>query len=560
MPADTSWHRHLPPGVDPREFDLSALAVGGTLPAVWQANWSADPKRAVLHDTAHGWLTAGQLAQSVGRCAERLGELGVSAGDRVLLSAANCAELVVAHVALLCMGAVVVPINPSYRRNELTHIVQSANPAAALLADDIRDEWREWISASAASVAVPAWSQTVAVHKSDGPAANTAAAPLAPQDGALLIYTSGSTGSPKAALLSHANLLASVRAIELAWRWTNDDVLLLTLPLSHMHGLGVGLYGTLTAAAKVVIHDAFEAAAVLDAIAAHGATMFFGVPTIYARLLESDRLGELAKPRAATSPGLRLCVSGSAALPAQAHSNFAERTGLQVLERYGMTETAMLVSNPYDGERRPGTIGFPLPGVQLRLDEDTREILVRGPNVFAGYWQARSQAGADAQASTASGTAFQDGWFRTGDIGQISPDGYVSIVGRSKEIIISGGYNIHPREIEEAIALHPGVAECAVAGEADAKWGEVVAVYVVPNAASAAEPSTDEPSTDETGPARPGTDEPGNPGAVDLAELRSFLDGTLAHYKRPQRCYIVAELPRNALGKVQRHLLTGSAG
>ena len=276
-------------------------------------------------------------------------------------------------------------------------------------------------------------------------------------------YTSGTTGSPKGAVLSHANLLAGSESVGLAWRWAPADRLVLALPLFHAHGLCVGLHGTLLAGASAVLLPRFEADAVLDAAREHEASMFFGVPTMYHRLAQSARVSELAR--------LRLCVSGSAPLPAELHRSLAERGGQQVLERYGMTETLMLVSNPYDGERRPGSVGFALPGVELRLSDDGEgEIQVRGANVFAGYWD-RPQATAE---------SFVDGWFRTGDLASIDADGYVTILGRSKELIISGGLNVYPREVEEVLLSHPDVAEAAVVGTPSDEWGEVVTAFVVP--------------------------------------------------------------------------------
>ncbi len=328
---------------------------------------------------------------------------------------------------------------------------------------------------------------------------------------ALLCYTSGTTGAPKGAMLTHGNTLASCEAIRLAWRWTADDRLVLALPLFHVHGLGVGLHGTLLCGASAVLVPRFTPAAVLDAAHAHDATLFFGVPTMYARLAASPRLAELAR--------LRLCVSGSAPLPAALHERLATAAGVRVLERYGMTETIMNVSNPYEGERRPGTVGFPLPGVELRLQGggESGEILLRGPNVFPGYWQ---RAAATADAFTA------DGWFRTGDVGALDPDGYLRIVGRSKELIISGGFNVYPREVEDVLRAHPGVADVAVVGEPSDEWGEEVVAVVV---------AGDEPVTE--------------------AELLALAAAELAPYKQPRRVRFVAELPRNALGKVLRHQL-----
>jgi malonyl-CoA/methylmalonyl-CoA synthetase len=349
-----------------------------------------------------------------------------------------------------------------------------------------------------------------------------------PEDPAILGYTSGTTGTPKGAVLSHGNLLASSESVRLAWRWTGDDRLVLALPLFHIHGLGVGLQGTLLIGASAVLLPRFDPDAVLDAVAAHDATLFFGVPTMYARLAGSPRLCELGR--------LRLCVSGSAPLPPAVFDRLADGSGQQILERYGMTETGMNVSNPYDGERRPGTVGFPLPGVDLRLApggmggvpptaaagaaNGSGEVQLRGPNVFGGYWRRP-----DATAAAFTG----DGWFKTGDIGEHDPDGYLRLVGRAKDLIITGGFNVYPREVEDVLLEHPAVAEVAVAGTPDAEWGELVTAWVVP--APGATPPED-------------------------AELAGFAADRLARFKIPRRVVLVDALPRNALGKVLRHELS----
>jgi malonyl-CoA/methylmalonyl-CoA synthetase len=307
-------------------------------------------------------------------------------------------------------------------------------------------------------------------------------------------------------MLTHSNVLASCEALRLAWRWTETDRLVLALPLFHMHGLGVGLHGTLLCGASAVLLPRFDPDAVLDAASEHDATLFFGVPTMYARLAPSARVAELAR--------LRLCVSGSAPLPAALHDALGARAGIRVLERYGMTETVMNVSNPYDGERRAGTVGFALPGVEVCLAETTSEILLRGPNVFPGYW-GREEATRDAFTA--------DRWFRTGDIGARDPEGYLRIVGRAKELIISGGYNVYPREVEDVLLEHPSVAEVAVVGEPSDEWGEVVVAVVVPATAT-----------------------------KDPDALLAFAAEQLAPYKRPRQVRYVGALPRNALGKVVR--------
>ncbi|MCY3584866.1 MAG: AMP-binding protein [Acidimicrobiaceae bacterium] len=546
---ESHWSRHLPAGSNAADVDLSA---GGTLPAVWLDRWSTDPQRYVVWNAHAGWVTGAELLERAQDVAERLASAGIVAGDRVLMSGPSSSRLIAAHAALLAMGAAVVPLNGAYRADEVRGVVADCRPAAALVEGvGEPDEWHEWIADADPAVMVsdfnaallPAGRAGEAEHAAAGTGAvapgGVGAAPhkgprfdlpaLArqrrPDEPALIGYTSGTTGQPKGAVLSHANLLASVRALQLAWRWTPDDVLVLALPLFHMHGLGVGLHGTLTVGAQAVLQPTFEPDTVFDAIREHRATMFFGVPTMYSRLVDSPRAAELS--------GLRLCASGSAPMPAELHDAVREASGQHVIERYGMTETVMLVSNPHDEPRRAGTVGFPLPGVEVRLEAldssdgepavsddaamtvpDAAEILVRGPNVFSGYWERPAE-------NTAS---FSDGWFRTGDLGQWD-DGYLRIVGRAKELIICGGFNVYPREVEEVIASHPDIAECAVGGEPDPEWGEAVVAYVV-----AARDFDDD-------------------------EMKDFVGERLAFYKRPRRTYRIAALPRNALGKIQRQML-----
>ena len=520
---ESHWSRHLPAGSSAAEVDLSA---GGTLPAVWLDRWSTDPQRVVVWDAHAGWVTGAELLERAQQVAERLASAGLVAGDRVLMSGPSSSRLVAAHAALLAMGAVVVPLNGAYRADEVRGVVADCRPSAALV-EGVGDpgEWAQWIADADPAVMVSDFDAAGLVG-GDSPS-GTARLDIAvqasgrqPDEPALIGYTSGTTGRPKGAVLSHANLLVSVRALELAWRWMPDDVLVLALPLFHMHGLGVALHGTLTVGARAVLQPTFEPDAVFEAIREHQATMFFGVPTMYSRLVDSPRAAELS--------ALRLCASGSAPMPAELHDAVREASGQHVIERYGMTETVMLVSNPHDEPRRAGTVGFPLPGVELRLDAlavtdgddaapadpDAAEILVRGPNVFSGYWERPAENVA----------SFSDGWFRTGDLGQWD-DGYLRIVGRAKELIICGGFNVYPREVEEVIASHPDVVECAVAGEPDPEWGEVVVAYVVANR------------------------------EFDDDELKDYVGERIAYYKRPRRTRRIAALPRNALGKVQRQRL-----
>ena len=491
--APPEWGRHLPPGVDPASVDLLARR---SLPAAWAATWAEHPDALAVHDD-HGWLTNAELDARSRRVAGRFARAGLQAGDRVVMSAATSVELVVAHVAALRSGLVVVPVNGAYRGREIRHIVDDCAPASCVVDADRTDLFAEAVTAGCVVT-------TAAVDLPDGdaPALDRATS----DDVALLCYTSGTTGAPKGAMLTHGNALASCEALRLAWRWTAADRLVLALPLFHVHGLGVGLHGTLLCGASAVLLPRFDADAVLDAAFEHDATLFFGVPTMYARLAASERVAELAR--------LRLCVSGSAPLPSSLHDELDAIAGVRVLERYGMTETLMNVSNPYDGERRAGTVGFPLPGVEVRLHRPSGEILLRGPNVFPGYWR---RAEATREAFT------DDGWFRSGDVGAHDPDGYLRIVGRAKELIISGGYNVYPREVEDVLLEHPAVAEVAVVGEPSDEWGETVVAVVVP-------------ATD----------------ARDPEALLAHAAEHLAPYKRPRRVRYVDALPRNALGKVVR--------
>ena len=492
---------HLPAGTGAPE-----LLAEGSLPGAWGRRWRSEPDALVVWNEGR-WYTAGELDLLSRRAASRLADAGLSAGDRVLVSAGPSIELIAFHVGALRSGLVVVPANTAYGRLELAHLVADAEPGAAVLDDPAR---AVYVGSVPTILIGPPGSHGIdSIHRllSDGdPGLEPSVLDRStPGDPAMLGYTSGTTGRPKGAVLSHGNLLSSAEALRLAWRWDSRDRLVLTLPLFHMHGLGVGVHGTLLAGASMVLLPRFDVDTVLDAVEDHGATMFFGVPTMYARLATSPRLNELGN--------LRLCVSGSAPLPAELFASIRAASGQDVLERYGMTETVMNLSNPYDGERRPGSVGFPLPGVEMRLVDG--EILLRGPNVCSGYW--RDEA--------ATAAAFIDGWFRTGDVAEIDADGYVRIVGRNKELIITGGFNVYPREVEEALLDHPAVREAAVAGTPDPEWGEIVTAYVV---------------LDHD---------------VTADELIAHTTDRLAPFKRPRRVHVVTSLPRNAMGKIQRSSL-----
>jgi malonyl-CoA/methylmalonyl-CoA synthetase len=454
-----------------------------SLTAAWGAAWSADPTRVVLRAPAEdvAW-TAAELDERTATAAAALQAGDVQTGDRVLLSCTPSAATVVAYIAILRAGAVVVAANTGYTTGELAHIESIAQPTHRITDANV----------DLADLPAPLTNPCLDSASSDAPA--------------MLGFTSGTTGKPKAAQLSHGNLLSGARAVVQAWEWSSDDVLLHALPMFHMHGLGVGINGTFTAGAALTVLPAFDPTNVADQ--ATQASMFFGVPTMYSRLADARTLDALSR--------LRLIVSGSAPLPVDLFTTIADQVGQPPLERYGMTETVMLTGNPLRGERRPGSVGVSMPDVDIRLGADD-VVEVRGPNVFGGY------LGVD------PGETFTaDGWFPTGDIGRVDDDGYWHLVGRTSDLIITGGYNVYPREIEDVLRDVPGVLDVAVIGRASREWGEEVTAVIVGDA------------------------------AVDA--LRKMAADSLAPYKRPKDYRFVEGLPRNAMGKVDRRILGEQIG
>ncbi len=501
------WTSHLPAGTT---LEVSELTASGSLPAAWAAAWAAAPDAPLLLDGAgdgggaRGWVTAGQFEERTRAVARRLRRAGVCRGDRMVWSMTSSVDAAAVVVGALRAGVVVVPTNPSYTARELAHIVGDAKPVGAVVDDPAA---ARAISAADPTVIVMGPDLAADVTGADRRADGDDGAEIdgaAGADLALIAYTSGTTGAPKGAMLSHANVLANSESVARTWRWESDDRLVHGLPIFHGHGLCVALFTSLLRGASVVLLPRFDASGALDAAAEHHATLFFGVPTMYHRLAGSGRVDELGR--------LRLCVSGSAPLAASLHQEIFERAGTAVLERYGMTETLMTLSNPYDGERRAGTVGFPFPGVEARVVDE--EIQVKGPTVSAGYLQRPS----------ATAEAFSDGWFRTGDLAVVE-DGYARILGRSVDLVISGGFNVYPAEVEDVLLGHPAVAEVAVTGTPSDEWGEVVTAWVVASAGA--------------GP------------AVEH-DLLAYGAEHLAPYKRPRLVHFVDALPRNALGKVTR--------
>ena len=443
--------------------------------------------------------------------AHELNARGLGAGDRLAIYLPNRIEYIDLFLACTRLGVIVVPINVLYRDREMSHILGDATPKAVVVADEAA-----WGRADHQAWGIDALAQAAsarAVTPID--AALDAATPAA------LVYTSGTTGPAKGAVITHGNLCANARMLVDAWRFTAADRLLLALPLFHVHGLGNGVHCWLLSGCRTRLLERFDHASAAATLRDFRPTVFFGVPTMYVRLLEVE-------PAAAREIGgaFRLCVSGSAPLPAQVLEDFEARFGHRILERYGMTETLMTLGNPYDGERRAGTVGLPFPGVSIRIvdeqgqavgDDESGELLVQSPTVCAGYWNRPD----------ATAAAFADGWFRTGDIAERAPDGYITLRGRRSDVVISGGFNIYPREIEELLAEHASVAEVAVAGVPDAVRGEVPVAYVVLRG-----------------------DAPENADA-----LIAYCRDQLASFKVPRRVVFLERLPRTALGKVQKQRL-----
>jgi len=423
--------------------------------------------------------TFGEIDQRSDRMAASLSHL--HPGDRVCVQLANCIELIDIYLACIKLGLIFVPINILYRDREIAHILADAEPKLFITPDTF-----------------PAPGRT-------GPR------PV-PVDGdtpAALVYTSGTTGTSKGAILTHNNFAANALNLLTCWQITDRDRFLLALPLFHVHALGNGLHCWLISGCRMRLLERFEHQSATQQFLDFRPTLFFGVPTIYVRLLDTPK--EAAKQ---IGKAMRLFVSGSAPLPANVLEEFRALFGHTILERYGMTETIMNISNPYVGERRPGCVGLPLPGVSVKLS-DSGEILLKGPNVFAGYWKRED----------ATREAFVDGWFKTGDIATRSEDGYYTLSGRKSDLIISGGFNIYPREIEEFLMEQPEIIEAAVVGEPDRLRGEIPVAYIVVR-------------------------EP-----VDSDVLLARCKAKLASFKVPRKLLTIDLLPRNALGKVQKHLL-----
>jgi malonyl-CoA/methylmalonyl-CoA synthetase len=493
------------------------------------SNWLIDAIRSAAPDAAPFLETLGgrrwsygELFARAGGLARALVGLGLKPGDRVAAQVGKSPEALLLYIATVRAGGVFLPLNVGYTPAEIDYFVGDAEPALLVVSPPSEAALRPVADRHGARLETlddkgGGSLMALAGEAGDAPFDDVA---RGPDDLAAILYTSGTTGRSKGAMLTHDNLLSNALALKDYWRFTSADRLIHALPIFHTHGLFVATNTTLAAGASMIFLARFDPAEVMRAMP--GATVMMGVPTFYVRLVQHEGL-----TREATAH-MRLFVSGSAPLLAETHRAFSERTGHAILERYGMTETNMITSNPYEGDRIPGAVGFPLPGVELRIaDAETGApmrqgevgmIEVRGPNVFKGYWRMPEKTKAEFR---------DDGFFVTGDLGRIDERGYVWIVGRGKDLVISGGYNVYPKEVEEEIDLLPGVAESAVIGVPHPDFGEGVTAVVVPDGSA----------------------------KIDEAAVLAALKDKLARFKQPKRVIVVDELPRNAMGKVQKAAL-----
>lgn len=474
-----------------------------------------------LHLSDGSTITYAKFLEQTAQIAHALTASGIRAGDRVAAQVEKSPEALALYAACMQSGAVFLPLNTAYTIDELTYFIENSG-AKLVICDDRKQAGLSQVTAkldAAIETLNSDGSGSLSALARDKPVTYPTAA-RTEDDLAAFLYTSGTTGRSKGAMLTQANLLSNALMLADYWQFTDRDVLLHALPIFHTHGLFVATNTILATGGSMIFLPKFDVDQVIALLPR--ATTMMGVPTFYTRLLEDARFtDDLVRH-------MRLFVSGSAPLLADTHRQFEAVTGHRILERYGMTETNMNTSNPYEGERRAGTVGFPLPGVELKITDpatgkdvaqgEVGQIEVRGPNVFKGYWQMPEKTAAELR---------EDGFFITGDLGQLDPDGYVQIVGRDKDLIISGGYNIYPKEVELVLDAQPGVLESAVIGVPHADFGETVLALLVPEKGS----------------------------DIDTDAVEAAVKAALARFKHPRKMAVVESLPRNTMGKVQKNIL-----
>jgi malonyl-CoA/methylmalonyl-CoA synthetase len=479
------------------------------------------PTNVAIKSSAKQVISYRELDQQVSRYALALDALGVCPGDRIIVQVDKSLPSLFLYLACLKAGYVFVPLNTAYKSTELTHFIADAEPKLFVTSSDRYDEVSVLVAATKDCSAV------ILVGESDldlfglaaGQSSSSSVRMVKPDDVAVIIYTSGTTGRSKGAMVTHHNLVSNVNVLTSLWHFSEHDTLLHALPIFHVHGLFVANHCVLSVGASMLWLTRFDVEEIIEAIPQ--STVMMGVPTFYTRLLSGDKItADLCR-------NMRLFISGSAPMLSETHDLFEQRTGHRILERYGMSEAGMITSNSYDGVRKVGTVGLPLPGVSVRIVDDadlsvsqgtTGHIQIKGPNVFLGY---RNMPEKTQEEFT------DDGWFRTGDLGVLDGDNYLTIVGRSKDLIITGGYNVYPKEIELILDDEPGVFESAVFGVKHPDFGEAVTAVVVPKPNAGLDPES----------------------------LIEALKIKLASYKVPKAIRVVTQLPRNAMGKVQKSLL-----
>lgn len=463
-----------------------------------------------------------QFAERAAQMAHVLASQGVEPGDRVVVQAPKLADTLALYAGALQAGAVYMPLNTAYTQAELSYFVTDASPKLIVCDDANQDAINELGQDVGANVLTLSIGQAGSLSdKADTMPTEFEMVERGPDDLAALLYTSGTTGRSKGAMLSHKNLLSNAEVLTDLWKITQEDRLIHALPIFHTHGLFVAMNTCLLAGAEVRLMTSFSLEAILEELPR--STLMMGVPTFYSRLLDDPRLSS------ATVSNMRLFISGSAPLLAEVHRNFEACTGHRILERYGMTETNMITSNPYDGERIPGTVGYPLPGTEVRITnpetasplpaKEIGMIEVRGDNVFQGYWKMPEKTAEELRS---------DGFFLTGDLGTADEDGRITIVGRAKDLIISGGYNIYPKEIEDVLNDIEGVLESAVFGVPHPDFGESAVAAIVPE----------------------------NGVSIDTDEIKARVESQLARFKHPRVYVTMDALPRNTMGKVMKNVLS----
>ncbi|MFO1246677.1 MAG: malonyl-CoA synthase [Alphaproteobacteria bacterium] len=479
---------------------------------------AAHQDKVFLAPPGRGAITFAQAFDQAGRYAHVLTAHGAKKGDRVAVQVDKSAENIFLYLACLRAGLVYLPLNTGYTATELRYFIGNAEPAIFVCAPRDLDTLKGIFGGTVLTLGDDGKSGSL-LEQAAGQPPDFADAVLGADDLASILYTSGTTGVSKGAMLTHGNLWSNAEALRQLWRFTHYDVLLHALPIFHIHGLFVATNICLAARASIILLPKFDIEEIFRSLPS--ATVMMGVPTFYVRMLADPRLTPEATGH------MRLFVSGSAPLLPETHREWSAKTGQAILERYGMTETNMNTSNPYEGPRKPGSVGFPLPGTQLRIADGEGKPLpqgeigmieVRGPNVFAGYWRMPDKTAAEFR---------KDGFFITGDMGMIDADGYVHIVGRAKDLIISGGFNVYPKEIESLIDEMPGVSESAVIGLPHKDFGEGVTAVVVLNKGA----------------------------SLTQADILAALKDKLAKFKQPKAVLFTDAFPRNALGKVQKNLL-----